>query len=363
MKTWSMIDYIDETEDTLKKMIANREQLYNNFAQTFADNTNKYHNIYLVGSGTSFNSCITAQPFMEKILKKHIIPVNSYNFAHYEQLATSADLVIAITQEGESTNTIAALNRANRLNCDNFVITEDRDNSCSQVAQNKIVLACGFEHVGPKTKGYSASILTFYLIALEAAKRAGQLTAKEYDAYIKRLEKTVNNLNEIIKESKNWFEENSADLKNCHHAYILGYGNNKGTIMEGALKSLETVRDYFQPFEVEEFLHGPIASMHEETYTIIVAPVNYGYERANKLFKALNEQTDHAYSIGSQEGISSNHVLKGSFLNDADFCPLEYCIPLQLFAYLLYTGQGKDLNVRNYPDTKDVLITKANRVK
>lgn len=358
-----MIDYVDETEDTLNKIISIREQLYENFAQTYAVNTNKYRNIYLIGSGTSFNSCITAQPFMEKILKKHTIPVNSYNFAHYEQLATNDDLIIAITQEGESTNTIAALKRANGLNCDNFVITEDRVNSCSQIAQNKIILACGFEHIGPKTKGYSASILTFYLIALEAAKKAGQLTVKEYDEYISRLEKTVNNLSKIIKESKNWFEENSVDLKNCHHAYLLGYGNNKGTIMEGALKSLETVRDYFQPFEVEEFLHGPIASMHKETYTITIAPVNYGYERANKLFKALNEQTDHAYSIGRQEGVFSKHVLKGSFINDKDFCPLEYCIPVQLFAFLLYTSQDKDLNIRNYPNTKDILATKANNVK
>lgn len=363
MSNWTMMDYINETERSLKQMMDNRDHLYKEFATVFSKNQKRYQNIYLIGSGTSFNSCITAQPFLEKILKKHLIPVNSYNFAHYENLATNNDLILAITQEGESTNTIDALKRANKLGCDNFVITEDRDNSCSEVAQHKITLACGLEHVGPKTKGYSASVLTFYLSALTAASKSNILSEENCENYLSRIAKVIDNLDNIITESKNWFEANKEDFRKCQHLYILGYGNNRGTIAEGALKSMETVREYFQSFELEEFLHGPIASMHDDTYTIIVAPKTYGYERANKLFKVLNDQTDHAYAIGKQEGINSTHVLNGSFVNDEDFSPLEYCVPLQLFAYLLYTTQGKDLNIRNYPDTKEILVTKANSVE
>ncbi|GEN48891.1 SIS domain-containing protein [Ligilactobacillus pobuzihii] len=359
----TMLDYINETKAILLDMLNKRNETYNEFADVYTANVGKYKNIYLIGSGTSFNSCITAQPFLEKILNKHVVIINSYNFAHYEELVTSNDLVIAITQEGESTNTIAALNRANNLNCDNFVITEDRDNSCSKVAQHKIVLACGLEHIGPKTKGYSASILTFYLIALEAAKTAKVITAEAYSNYISRIERVVDNLDNIIEETKSWFDLNKEDLEKCDHGYILGYGINKGTIIEGALKSLETVREYFQPFELEEFLHGPIASMHDNTYTIIIAPRTYGYERARKLYESLDSQNAHSYLVSGRQETNADHVLNGSFISDEDFNPLEYCIPLQLFAYLLYTSQGKDLEVRNYPDTKEALTTKAKDVQ
>lgn len=297
---------------------------------------------------------------MEKTLGIPCVLVNSYNFAHYESVFyPETDLMVAVTQEGESTNTIDAIERANSMGMDNFVVTEYLDNTCTQIAKGKVTIDCDREFMGPKTKGYTCTVLTLYIMALEAAKAAGKLSEEEYSSIKARMHKTVDNLDNVIAASEKWFEENKADLLPCEKCYVIGYGPNWGTAVEGALKSLETVRYAFFSFEMEEFLHGPLASIKPDVYTIIVAPPSYGYERANGLFKVMFEQHPHVYSIGTQKGFNSSHILEAPFINDEDFSTLEYCVPLQLFAYLLYTAKGIDLNVRNYPRTNGALPTKA----
>ncbi len=361
MDDHTMLEYIHETKTACTGIIEKSGKLCGKFADNFAQK--KYKRIILVASGTSNNACITAKYFMEKMLKIPVTPMTAYSFAHYENVLDKDDLIVAVTQEGESTNTIDCLKGANELKIDNYVVTEDLNNTCTQIAQHKVTIDCGREFVGPKTKGYTSTVLTLYMMAVEAAKVTGGIDEEAYAGYKTRAAATVDNLDTVIERTEAWFEVNKDDLVKCECCYILGYGANVGTATEGALKSLETVRYTFMAFEVEEFLHGPLASVKPDVYTIIVAPRSYGYERANELYKVISSQNQHAYSIGEQDGADSEKVLNGGFINDEDFSTLEYCVPLQLFAYLLYTAKGIDLNIRNYPRTHGLLPTKANPVR
>ena len=362
MSNFTMYDYVYETRKYALNIVDNSEKLCKDFAPKFAEK--KYDRILLVASGTSNNACVTAKYFMEKILRLPCVIYTAYAFAHYESIFyPETDLMIAVTQEGESTNTIDAITRANKLGIDNYVVTEYLDNTCTQLAKGKVTIDCNREFMGPKTKGYTCTVLTLYIMALEASKAAGMITDKEYNDVKARMRKTVDNIDDIARASEIWFEANKNDLINCEKCYVLGYGANVGTAIEGALKSLETVRFQFFAFEVEEFLHGPLASVKPDVYTILIAPPSYGYERACGLYKIMNEQNEHSYALGTIDGVETPHVLKAPFINDEDFSTLEYCIPLQLFAYLLYTAKGIDLNVRNYPRTRDALPTKARPVQ
>ncbi len=358
MAEYTMYHYVYETREAALSILNKSEELCRGFAEEIS--CGKYERIWLVASGTSYNACLTARYFMEKMLGIPCVLATSYGFAHYESvLDPSRDMMLAVTQEGESTNTIDAINRANKMNITNFVVTENMDNTCTQIAGGKITLDCGREFMGPKTKGYTCTVLTLMLSAVEGGRALGKITSEEYSRLKERLHSTLDNIDRVAAAAEEWFQANKEDLIQCEKCYILGYGANYGTAVEGALKSLETVRMTFFSFEMEEFLHGPLASVKPDVYTILVAPPSYGYERVNTLFRIMNDQNEHIYSIGAQEGIESPHVLTGPFINDEDFSPLEYIIPLQLFAYLLYTAKGIDLNVRNYPRTRDMLPTKA----
>ena len=358
MSDHTMYEYVYETRQAALGILDRSRTLCAGFAESFAKK--RYARVWLAASGTSNNACLTARFFMEKVLKVPVTVTTSYAFAHYEStFCPKTDLVVAVTQEGESTNTIDALMRAKELGIDTYVVTEDLDNTCTQTAGGKVTIDCGREFVGPKTKGYTCTVLTLYLMALEAAAAAGRVTEAEAEDYRARMRRTADNIDRIAEAAKAWFAANEADLVGCGKCYVLGYGANVGTAMEGALKSLETVRDTFFAFEGEEFLHGPLASVKPDVYTVMVAPPTYGYERASGLYRIMHEQNAHAYSIGAQEGVESPQVLTAPFINDEDFSPLEYIVPLQLFAYLLYTAKGVDLNIRNYPRTRDALPTKA----
>ncbi|MBW8352003.1 SIS domain-containing protein [Bacillus sp. IITD106] len=357
----TMLDYIHETKPAVIGIIQNSGSLCGEFAKQVANKG--YKRIILAASGTSYNACVTAKYFMEKMFSLPVTPMTAYSFAHYENVLSKDDLIVAVTQEGESTNTIDCLKKANELGLDNYVVTEYLDNTCTQIAKGKVTIDCGREFVGPKTKGYTATVLTLYMMALESAQHLGTISQEEYVDYKERAAATINNLDVIVEQTKEWFEANKEDLINCERCYMLGYGANVGTAIEGALKSLETVRDTFFGFEVEEFLHGPLASVKPDVYTILIAPKGFGYDRATELYKILHSQNEHSYAIGAQESVDSKHVLAGDFINDPDFSTLEYCVPLQLFAYLLYTAKGIDLEVRNYPRTRDALPTKANPVR
>ncbi len=358
MSNYTMYQYVYETREAALHIVDNSAKLCEKFAAQFA--AKKYQRILLTASGTSNNSCITAKYFMEKMLGIPCVISTSYDFAHYETIFyPETDLVVAVTQEGESTNTIDAIERANAMGMDTYVVTEDLDNTCTQIAGGKVTIDCGREFMGPKTKGYTCTVLTLYIMAVEAAKASGRIDEAQYQDIMARMRKTVDNIDNVAHAADAWFEENKEDLQPCEKCYVLGYGANYGTAIEGALKSLETVRYTFFSFSVEEFLHGPLASVKPDVYTIMLMPPSYGYERSCGLYKIMNEQNAHSYAIGKVDGVETPHILDAPFINDEDFSTLEYCIPLQLFAYLLYTAKGIDLNVRNYPRTKDALPTKA----
>lgn len=358
MSNFVMMDYIHETQEAALGILEKRAEICGEFAHDFA--AGKYGRVLLTASGTSYNSCVTAKYYMEKMLRVPCETITSYAFAHYDKtFYPDTDLVIAVTQEGESTNTIDALTKANGLGIDNFVVTEYLNNTCTQTAKKKVTIDCGREFVGPKTKGYTCTVLTLFLMALEAAKARGYVDEAAYGDNVARLGSVLRNIDPVIEKTKTWFEAVREEFVKCEKCYVLGYGANVGTAMEGALKSMETVRYPYFWFETEEFLHGPLASVKPDVYTVLIAPRTYGYERANALFKIMHDQNPHVYSIGVQDGVESDHVLDGGFVDDEDFSVFEYAIPLQLLAYLTYTARGIDLQVRNYPRTREALPTKA----
>lgn len=114
MSDFVMMDYINETQEAALHIVDKSEDLCRVFAENFAKKP--YERVILAASGTSYNACVTARYFMEKMLGVPCVTVTSYAFAHFEDtLKPETDLMVAVTQEGESTNTIDALQKANTL--------------------------------------------------------------------------------------------------------------------------------------------------------------------------------------------------------------------------------------------------------
>ncbi len=352
-----MIEYIHEEQEAALNVFNNAKKNCESFTEQFA--SKNYQRILLVASGTSNNSCLTAKHFFEDVTKTPVSVITSYDYAHYNSIFRESDLVIAVSQEGESTNTIDAISKANQNNIDNFIVTEEVDNTCSQIAKGKVVIDCGREYFGPKTKGYTCTVLTLYMMALEAAYKSERIDVSEYNSYREKCFRSISNIDTVIQKSDEWIEKNRKELLECEKAYVVGYGPHVGTALEGALKCLETVRNFYFSFETEEFLHGPLASVKPDVYTFIVASKGKGYERSIALYNAMSQQNSHTFCIGNPICEPSDHVLDAPFSDDEYMNVFEYIVPLQLLAYRTYSGKGIDLNVRNYPRIGEKISTKA----
>ncbi|GBD63114.1 SIS domain-containing protein [Tetragenococcus halophilus] len=321
--------------------------------------------LIFVASGTSYNAALAVRYFMEKVTHLPVSVVPAYNFTNYESIHESTDLIFAISQEGESTNTIDAITKAQEYHIPVVSVTENlynkKRNTIAQMGNYVLDILCGKEEVGPKTKGYVATVLTLQMAALEISRKTAQLSEVEYERLKKEARDTVENLPQVIDASIEWFHANERDLAKAESSIVVGYGANFATAIEGGLKALETVRYPFLSFEVEEFLHGPLAMVRSNVYSFFISPESRGYERINPLYTTMQVQNKHCYSIGSQKGaIDDKRILSSEhFMNYEGFTVLEYIVPMQVLAYFMYKAKDQELYIREYPKTKDVLKTKT----
>jgi len=362
-----MLFYIHETKEKVAPIISDSEKIAHDAVAGFT--AHKPERVILVASGTSFNSTLAVRLFFEKMTQLPVSTIPSYNYAHYETVFLPGDIVFAISQEGESTNTLAALEKAQEKGVPVISVTENlrtsQRNTIAQKGDYVLDILCGKEEVGPKTKGYIATVLTLQMAALEIGKATGKVTETEAIDLKEQAQKTVANFPNVIVASLEWFDANERDLAKLEKGVVVGYGSNFANAIEGGLKALETVRYPFSSFEVEEFLHGPLAMIRSDVYTFFVSPKSTGYERINPLYKAMQVQNKHCYSIGTQEGaIKDKRILESDcFKNYEDFTVIEYIIPLQIMAYKMYKAKDQELYIREYPKTSDVLETKTARFR
>mgnify|MGYP000944868688 CR=1 FL=1 len=209
-----MFDYIKSQPSILSKIIENRKEITKNFVDIYKENNIK--GITIIGSGSSFNSSSAAKYFMEKLLKVKVNVIYPYTFNNYENILDKDEIFITVSQGGKSTATIDSVKKVN--------------------------IACGEETVGYKTKGYTSTILTLYLLALETAYALKKINNEEYDLYIKEIEEAVCNIDNIIAETDSWYKTNKDDLVNAENVMVVGYGPNYGTALEGRLKLSETAK-------------------------------------------------------------------------------------------------------------------------
>ena len=175
----NMMDYIREQPDVFARALANRASLAAPFVELFR--AVEPDRLYIVASGTSRNASATAAPFMSQVLGMDVtVSAPSRLYAVYGQ----RPLMIYVSQGGNSTNTIAAMERFAAI--PSLAMTGDRGRICD-LCQHYTAIPCGPETVGPKTKGYTMTILGLYLLALETARATGRLSEADYETYMSTL--------------------------------------------------------------------------------------------------------------------------------------------------------------------------------
>ena len=169
-----MYSYIQETANVLLHIIQHHEEITKSFVERYKNE--ELHQLYIVGSGTSYHAGEAAKAFLEEVLHWPIRCAYPIPFQNQETIFDPKTLVIGVSQGGQSFSTVYGLDGATKKGCYTAALSANSHASIFEHAQTATLLEVGEEACGAKTKGYCATILTLMLMGLDLAIAKGYCT-------------------------------------------------------------------------------------------------------------------------------------------------------------------------------------------
>lgn len=339
-----MADYIQEQPSVLRAIFDGRKENTALFVRQLSHV--KPTHIYLIASGSSRNAASAAADFMAAVLKTDVtVAAPSY----LPQIFSKSPYAVYISQGGSSTNTLCAMEKLAGI--PHLALTGRKECRLNEVCENVMSIGCGEETAGPKTKGYTATVLTLSLMALEAAKALGSISEDAYRMYCNGFDNAISQLSTNLESVYAWFAQNKEAVMSISKCCIIGKNTASQAAFEGALKIDETMLIPAAAYEFEEFLHGPACTLDSEMAGIYFIPdeSDCDYERMMKLAQFHKSLCKNAYTFGSTDEcdckITSCEWYAGVF---------AYILPCQIMAAACPADAGH----KQFKYLQDALNTK-----
>ncbi|KAF1301037.1 SIS domain-containing protein [Candidatus Enterococcus willemsii] len=347
MKT--MLDYIQEEPETLQAILDNYQ-----FKQD--EKFEKLTHLLILATGSSYNACLSAKVFFEKVSGITVSIEEPYHFNHYGKITAETNGILAVSQSGKSASTIDAMQHTKK-DLVRLALTSNLDSPIAEGVDEVIDLGIGIETVGFVTKGYTATVLHLMLLGLTIGLNKKQVTETDVSNYKKQLQQLITAIPSIITNSQVFFEKQKDSFQLSTRFIAIGYGANWGTAKEFETKFTETVRQPSSGFELEAYMHGPYLEADAEHTLFFIENESPQAERSLQLRAYMQDYVGKTFTITT----ATSHEADMLGLNircDEDLTPLIQIIPFQLFAYQTATFKGIDLSKRIFDDFDTVLKSK-----
>ena len=349
-----MIDYIREQKEVLQQIFDNKDKVAKPFVEMFEEHPIK--KIYTIGTGSSYHAALVGKDMLAGLLDVEVDCLIPTTFERYEKININGVykpdeiLAFAISQGGKSSSTINAIEKAKSAGIENMTLTSDLNSPITEHTSKAMHLMCGEEKVPPETKGYTATLITLMLGAIESAYSLKRISKERHESLLQGLQKVISNYDDHVQNSIDWYQKFRNELMKADDMMIIGYGVNIATIEEGTLKVHETVRKPAMGYEMEEFLHGPYMAVNKNSFIFFIGAEGAEKERMKKVNDILRDKTDHRFIlINKDDPYGCENDIRSSFADIEEFTPLEYVVPFQVIAYYLATDLGIDTTISAYP--------------
>lgn len=287
-----IIEYIKETPKYLNHLIDQSESTFDSVAELDFDE------LYITGSGTSFNAALDVKYYIQKILNKKVVVLNTFDIDDLK-FGDEKKILIGISQSGSSYSTLQALKIANKMGITTASMTGEETSIIDDEASYNYQIKCGEEKAGAKTKGYFCTKLNLILFALIYGKTHDIIGEDVFDGEVNNLREDFEKIEINIENSLNWVELNKDKFKEIKEIKVVSAYNQYGDVEESALKLLEAMRIPVSGYEMEQFIHGIYNSTNSETNVFILD--DGSEERFDNLKKVLQQWTDQVYIISEKE--------------------------------------------------------------
>lgn len=344
------MDYIYETPDIMQHILENKNKILENSNRVLREK--KISEIYLTGSGSSYNAAVAVSDFAKKLLGIRVIPVYPVMLIEDHKFISRDAVITGISQQGTSAAVIQALDEIRKQGVTTISMTGEYNTEITRHADVNIYIECGYEDAGATTKGFTATVLTLMIWIIDLAENIGKITKKEADNYEKRIKVIIKNMRNILQVSKPWCAEVSEKLKDNEDMILISGNKMRSLLLEGILKFSETCRFPVRGYEAEEFMHGMYNAVTSKTNFLYIFPID-GYEknRMKKLYGYYEKRGYCLYGIGSAStGERTKNILRATFTEDSEFAILEYILPVQMLFVMTSHARKIDMNIPADPD-------------
>ena len=313
------------------------------------DNLNKFLNadrIIIVACGTSWHAGLVGEYLIEDMTRIPVEVEYASEFRYRNPIITNKDVVIAISQSGETADTLAAIKLAKSKGAFVFGICNVVGSSIARETH-----AGAYTHAGPEigvasTKAFTTQITVLSLIALKLANVKGTMSDSAFRMYLQKLElvpKSVENLlkiDEKVKEIANVY-------KNATNCLYLGRGYNFPVALEGALKLKEISYIHAEGYPAAEMKHGPIALIDENMPVFVIATNKGYYEKVVSNIQEIKSRAGKIIAVVTEGDVTvkeiADHVIEIPETEEA-LTPLLTTIPFQLLSYHIAVLLGKNVD-------------------
>ncbi len=306
----------------------------------------KAKRIIIIGCGTSWHAALVGEYLIEEYARVPVEVEYASEFRYRNPILSSDDVVIAITQSGETADTLAALRMAKEKGATILGICNVVGSSIARETDAGVYTHAGVEIGVASTKAFTAQVTVITLFALKLAKEKGQIAPELYLQLISELTEIPEKLKSILVKHPA-IKEIAAKYKDSVNALYLGRGYLFPVALEGALKLKEISYIHAEGYAAGEMKHGPIALVDDNLPVIVVAAKDHYYEKIVSNIQEVKARKGNIIAVVTE----GDDVLK-NMVNDVfeipkshpAVSPLLAIIPLQLFSYYIAVLRGCDVD-------------------
>jgi glutamine---fructose-6-phosphate transaminase (isomerizing) len=291
--------------------------------------------IVMVACGTSWHACLVGEYLFEDLARINVEVEYASEFRYRNPVINEEDIVIAVSQSGETADTLAALELAKSKGAIILGICNVVGSSISRITD-----AGSYTHAGPEigvasTKAFTAQVTVLTLMALSIAHKKGTINESKFRSMINELEAIPDKV-KIVLENNAHIEQIAAEYKDAANALYLGRGSSFPVALEGALKLKEISYIHAEGYPAAEMKHGPIALIDENMPVFVVATRGTSYEKVVSNIQEVKARKGKIIAIvtegDTQVKAMADHVIE---IPDTDehLVPLLATIPFQLLSY------------------------------
>jgi glucosamine--fructose-6-phosphate aminotransferase (isomerizing) len=291
--------------------------------------------IVMVACGTSWHACLVGEYLFEDLARINVEVEYASEFRYRNPIINETDIVIAVSQSGETADTMAALELAKAKGATILGICNVVGSSISRITD-----AGSYTHAGPEigvasTKAFTAQVTVLTLMALSLAHKKGTISESKFHTLLAELEAIPDKV-QLVLDKNDQIEKIAAEYKDATNALYLGRGSSFPVALEGALKLKEISYIHAEGYPAAEMKHGPIALIDEEMPVFVIATKGTSYEKVVSNIQEVKARKGKIIAIVTEGDVSvremADHIIEIPE-TDEHLVPLLATIPFQLLSY------------------------------